>query len=223
MSSGDPNFTPSSKGDFAIDPRGYPKRHRMVAGRIITEELVPRHKDALADIDELMAGVSSSDLRGPATGFSRFANEQKRGAAGSGETDESLRRSRHTDYSNANFGGDAPIDQGWETTEDVGESDLLGQPQEGHGREEFGDLLDDEDNEQSSYSSPNQFDNDDLWSIDILDEFDEDRAYEPQPNKPATFSGRPHRQREAAVEETLVDELDKLFDSDSATFNRRGL
>lgn len=221
MSSGDPNFTPASKGDFAIDPRGYPKRHRMVAGRVITEELRPQFKDDVAAIDELMAGVTSSDLRGPSNGFGRHvATNYREGAAGSGDPDETIRRSRHNDYSNSDMGGDPPIDQGWQSTEDIGEMDLMGGDHDSHTREEFGDFLDDLEEDRPSTTSPNIYDEEDAFSLENYEPFTEDRrGY--QPDAP-TFSGRPHRQREAATDD-LADELDGLFDTDSATFNRRGL
>lgn len=225
MAQGDPNFAPTSKGAFAIDPRGYPKRHRMVAGRVITEELIPRPKDDYEDISELMAGLSSSDLRGPASGFGRHVTANyKDSAAGSGDPDETIRRGRGSNYENGyGGGGDPPIDQGWETTEDVGDSDMFGQPQEGHAPEEFGDFLDDiGDETEPSSLSPNDHDEEDIWDTSNYEPFTENRNRGRQSDDP-TFTGRPHRQREAVVSDDLADELDGLFDSDSVTFNRRGL
>lgn len=226
---GDPNFHPANKGEFAIDPRGYPKLHRMVAGRVVVEEITPRPKDDYNDISELLAGVSTTDLRGRASGFGRHVVANYRdAAAGSGDPDDRQHRRSNMDYQN-DLGGQAPLDQGWQTTEDPGEADLFDQPADAHERTEYGDFLQEFDDEEHaapgaevSFTSPNQFDEEDIWNMDVFDEFDEDRKREFQPDAP-TFSGRPHRQMEAMSSSTddLADELNDMFGG-ASSFTRRG-
>lgn len=217
MSRGDPNFTPSMKGEFAIDPRGRPKIHRRIHGQLVTEELVPQRQDDESGISELLAGLSSSDLRGPVSGFGRHvAANYSQAEAGSGDPVNQHRRS--TNYSNELMQGGEQLDQGYEFSEDVGESDLYGQPATSP-RAEFGDFA--EGDAETIDGPANSDDEEDIWATDIFDEFADNR-HERTHDEP-TFQARPHRQYEASVGDKLADDLDNMFDGDSNTFNRRGL
>jgi len=212
---GDPNFRPSHKGDFVIDPRGRPKRHFRIYGdkTVYTEEIAPLTKDDSTGIDELMDGITRADLAGRTSSFGNHVL-QTYGAAGAGTPDRRDLR-RQNEYGNAGMEGSPPTDQGWEFSEDVGESDLFGQPAT-YPRREYGEFV---DPDESLVTSPNQFDEEDIWSLDILEEFAENRNREKQDDEP-TFSGRPHRQREAALDASTAAELEDLFDLDN--FASRG-
>jgi len=222
---GDPNFRPADKSEFAIDRSARPTRHIKVDGHDIIEEVAP--PAAMNDevwADTLLEGVTAGDSRGKESGFARFAatqpGYQKTGEAGSGPpSTDKTRRTENRDYSNSIS---PELDQGYEFSEDVGKIDLLMQDYD-KPREEFGDIINQGDpsqNETREVTSPNQFDEEDIWSLDILEDFDENRKREWQRDEP-TFSGQPHRQREAR----LADELDNLFDSTDRddTFSKRGL
>ena len=226
---GDPNFIPTMKGEFAIDPRGRPKQARMIAGQIIVEDVYAPPSDESNGIDQLLMGITSSDLRSHGSGFGRFATQrdeergiQHHGEAGSGPPD--TRRFRRTnptpDYDNGLIGGQS-LDTGEVVNEEVGDMDLLGEDYETHAPREFGDFpADTGDVYREHTKSPNVYDQEDLWSRDVFEDFEKSRRNKRNPDEP-TFSGQPHRQQEASLTKELTD----LFDLDipSDTFSNRGL
>jgi hypothetical protein len=168
----------SDKGELVIRP-GIGPRITVKEGSSFTSYRV---KPADLTIDDCLVGVSEYDLGGRSTGYSRFV--QKTGGAGSGdEVGEYPQR-----HSNYDVGGYETIDQGDYINEHPGEIDMLGNPNNGPARKEYLDPAD---------SKPDEFrrdqsgwrDQEDIWSRDLFDTFDENGG-EPQERpkrKPALF------------------------------------
>ena len=160
-----------------MTPGAGPRITRRVNGVIVEERLHTASKTEDEAQEEgmnfILSGFSQSDFSGPKSGFSRFKNSQP----------GSVRQAN-----------DRPM------TDDFGEDqdiNLLGQP-EGDSRTEFGDFINDEEPSRGTDVS----DQEDLWSMDLLDHdggFFESR-------ETSTV-----KKTEANLDKELEDEFSRLF------------
>lgn len=214
------SLDPKDRGEFAIRPgRGpvqYVKEGKEIKARTVRQ---PSYEE---ELDMLLVGVPRT---GRPSGFARWAALQppleREAAAGAGPYETKPQRSGHgydATY-DVGAGGSDGISEVEMTSERPGHDDLMGQPAT-RDRKEYGDLVSDEDlyesrvRQDSSGLTP-----DDIWSRDLFEDFDEDRHEEPESVDRPTFSGEPHRQTEASLDDELAD----VFNDVGETFRRRGL
>lgn len=223
----------SDRGEFALRPGVGPRIHRKVAGHI--EEISLRGRLLEDSEDAYLRGLTREDTSsGRQTGFSRQGFTEKiirEAAAGSGPDVDGDQYAGHRPERSDNYeqtGYSAPTDQGHNISEDVGESDLMGQPRT-KPRVEYMDPVAPRSEDAGYERRKDNIDlrerdgDPDIWEMDLFNEFDGYSDGVPHETSGPTFSGQPHRQQEASRRTPPVDELDNIFADVGETFSKRGL
>lgn len=223
---------PVDKSEWGMRTGSGPKQYVREDGQI---RVVAVRDRGDAGIDSLLKGISQSDLRGPKTGLSRFANERGgwkiEGTPGAGDREEPYPQRDHARTKDDDYSADSDVgehNRGDEEYEPQFDVDLLMQPEDdyretgGEPREE-GDFLV-HDNERARPAQQDITDFEDLVSMDVFEDLergyggnqdDVPRATTRQGPSPGDYHpprSQPRTYRKKT--ESILDEIENLFEED---------